>query len=160
MCHLIEDLEWQPEAPTVYLAVENRFYSYSPAEGIYLPVRDEELSARLSTLLLQCARDCRESADVSALEFNFRKPSAMAGAVSRAKTLLAEPDDFFSRDMAELIPVANGMLRLSDRELLPFAPGYRRRNKLAVRHEADAYCPLFLDTLLRPALDAHDIYLL
>lgn len=150
----------KPDAPTVFQAVENRFYSYSPAEGIYLPVRDEELSARLSALLLQCARDCRESADVSALEFNFRKPSAMAGAVSRAKTLLAEPDEFFSRDMSEFIPVANGVLRLSDRELLPFAPGYRRRNKLAVRYDASAYCPLFLDTLLRPALDTHDIYLL
>ncbi len=150
----------QPDAPTVFLPVENRFYSYSPAEGIYLPIRDEELSARLSALLLQCARDCRESADVSNLEFNFRKPSALAGAVSRAKTLLAVPDDFFRRDMAELIPVANGMLRLSDRELLRFAPGYRRRTKLAVRYEPDAYCPLFLDTLLRPALDTHDIYLL
>lgn len=150
----------QPDAPTVFQSVENRFYRYSPADGIYLPFRDDEFSAWLSALLLQCARDCRDSADVSALEFNFRKPSAMAGAVSRAKTLLAEPDDYFRRDMSELIPVANGMLRLSDRELLPFAPGYRRRNKLAVRYDASAYCPLFLDTLLRPALDAHDIFLL
>jgi P4 family phage/plasmid primase-like protien len=52
------------------------------------------------------------------------------------------------------------MLRLSDRELLKFAPSFRRRNKLAVAYEPGAKCPLFLDTLMRPALEADDLDLL
>jgi putative DNA primase/helicase len=52
------------------------------------------------------------------------------------------------------------MLRIENRELLDFAPSYRRRNKLAVKYQAGAGCPLFLDTLLKPALSPDDIELL
>ncbi len=44
--------------------------------------------------------------------------------------------------------------------LLPFSPEYRRRNKLNVNYDPAANCPLFLDTLMRPALDAEDLELL
>jgi P4 family phage/plasmid primase-like protien len=43
---------------------------------------------------------------------------------------------------------------------LPFAPNYRRRNKLAVPYIPGATCPLFLETLLRPALGPEDLDLL
>jgi len=49
---------------------------------------------------------------------------------------------------------------LSDKTLLPFSPIYRRRNKLAVPFDPEAKCPLFLDTLMRPALDPDDLDLL
>jgi len=48
------------------------------------------------------------------------------------------------------------MLRLSDKALLPFSPAYCWRNKLAVPYDRGARCPLFLDTLMRPALDADE----
>src|SRR5439155_8793319 len=50
--------------------------------------------------------------------------------------------------------------RLSDKTLLAFSPSYRRRNKLAVRFDSSATCPLFLDTLMRPALDPDELDLL
>jgi P4 family phage/plasmid primase-like protien len=52
------------------------------------------------------------------------------------------------------------MLRLSDKTLLPFSPTYRRRNKLAVPFDPNAKCPLFLDTLMHPALDSDELDLL
>src|ERR1035438_7379513 len=52
------------------------------------------------------------------------------------------------------------MLRVVDKVLLPFSPRYRRRNKLAVPYQVDAQCPVFLDTLLRAALEPDDLDLL
>ena len=74
--------------------------------------------------------------------------------------MYAVPENHFEKDQAEFIPVSNGMLRLSDRALLPFSPSYRCRHKLAVAYDEKAYCPRFLDILLKPALDAGDIFLI
>jgi len=68
--------------------------------------------------------------------------------------------EFFANDLTKFIPCANGMLRLADKQLLPFSPSYRRRNKLAVPFAPTAKCPLFLETLLLPALGADEIDLL
>jgi P4 family phage/plasmid primase-like protien len=73
---------------------------------------------------------------------------------------LEVPPEFFSTGLTEFIPCANGVLRLSDKTLLPFSPAYRRRNKLAVPYESNAKCELFIDTLMRPALDADELDLL
>jgi hypothetical protein len=52
------------------------------------------------------------------------------------------------------------MLRLVNKTLLPFSPAYGRRNKLAVPFDRNAKCPLFLQTLMRAALDPDDLDLL
>lgn len=80
---------------------------------------EEDLSARPSGLLLQCARDCRESCDVASLEFGQRDAAALTGAVKRARALLA------------------------------FSPQYRFRNRLAVDYVPGARCPMFEDILSR-----------
>lgn len=150
-----------PDAPTVFLRTEGRFYTYRPELGIFATASEEDLSARLSGLLLDCARDCRETCDVGALEFQLRDTSALTGAVKRARAMLAVPNDFFaSVRMEEFLPVRNGVLRLADRTLLPFSPDYRFRNRLAVDYVPGARCPMFEDTLLRPSLEPEDIGLL
>jgi P4 family phage/plasmid primase-like protien len=149
-----------PDEPTVYLRGENRFYTYSPKEGIYLLASEEDVSARLSALLLSCARACKENCDVDALEFGLRDSSALTGAVRRAKSLNVVADDFFSGGMEEFLPVRNGVLRVSDRTLLPFSPKHHFRNKLAVNFDPDAKCPTFENVLLCNALDFDDIGLL
>lgn len=149
-----------PAAPVVFIRPESRFYAYRPELGIFAVAGEEDLSARLSDLLLACARDCRETCDVSALEFSLRDNAALAGTVKRARATLAAPDDFFTGGSDDFLPVANGMLRLADRTLLPFSPDYHRRNKLAVDYVPGARCPLFQDTLLRTSLDDDDIGLL
>jgi P4 family phage/plasmid primase-like protien len=150
-----------PDAPTVFMPTEERFYSYSSSDGIFISQRDPVVLTRLSALLLSCARDCAGNAvDTRPLKFRFRDSANLSGVLRKARGLLEVPHDFFAADLTELIPCANGMLRLSDKKLLPFSPSYRRRNKLAVPFEASATCPLFLDTLMRPALDPDELDLL
>lgn len=152
--------EAMPNSPTVYLRGENRFYTYDPVNGIFAVATEEKLSERLSQMLLTCARACRESADVAKLEFGFRDTSALAGVIKRAKALLCVPDDYFQRDMTEFLPVGNGVLRIADKVLLPFAPSYRFRNKICVNYNPVALCPLFENVLLAPSLEAEDVKLL
>jgi putative DNA primase/helicase len=52
------------------------------------------------------------------------------------------------------------MLRVSDRILVPFDPSFHCRNKLSVNFDPVAKCPIFLDTLMRPALSPDDLDLL
>ncbi len=149
-----------PQTPTVFLRGENRFYTYTPELGIYTLASEEDVSTRLSALLLSCARACKEHCDVDVLEFSQRDSSALAGAVRRAKSLVVVPDDFFSGGMEDFLPVGNGVLRVSDRTLLPFSPQYRFRNKLAVNYIPGAKCPTFENILLGNSLDFDDISLL
>lgn len=148
------------EAPTIFMPCEGRFYTYEGATGIFGQRREEEIAARISGQFLECARACRDVADTSKLEFDLRTSAASCGIIKRAKGLLAVPEDYFSGQATEFIPVANGVLRLSDRQLLPFSPNYRRRHKLAVPFIPGATCPQFSDKLLNPALDTGDIQLI
>jgi hypothetical protein len=148
-----------PEAPTVFIPVENRFWTYSPREGVFIETRDTALLTQLSKLLLEAARACGDAV-TKKLEFGFRDSANLVGIVKHAQGLLAKPHDYFDRGLTEFIPCRNGMLRLSDKKLLQFSPSYRRRNKLAVAFDPAATCPLFLDTLMRPALDPDDLDLL
>jgi len=148
-----------PEAPTVFIPAENRFWTYSPVEGVFIETRDTVLLAQLSKLLLEAARACGDAV-TKKLEFGFRDSANLVGIVKHAQGLLAQPHDYFDGGLTEFIPCRNGMLRLSDRELLGFSPSYRRRNKLAVAFDPAAKCPLFLDTLMRPALAPDDLDLL
>jgi P4 family phage/plasmid primase-like protien len=149
-----------PDAPTVFISTESRFYTYSSKEGVFIHQRDAVLQARLSRLLLECARACRGGIDTRPLEFRLRNSANLSGVIRKARGLLEAPHDFFSSDLTEFVPCANGMLRLSDKALLPFSPSYRRRNKLGVPFDAIATCPLFLETLMRPALDQDELDLL
>ena len=149
-----------PDAPTVFVATEQRFYTYSPTEGIFVYQRDPVLLARLSRLLLESVRHCRDHCETKMLEFRLRDSESLSGVLKKGRGLLEVRPEFFATDLTEFIPCANGVLRLSDKMLLSFAPAYRRRNKLAVPYDAGAKCPLFLDTLMRPALDADELGLL
>lgn len=149
-----------PDAPTVFMPVEERFYAYEPAEGIFAPQRPDFLLTRWSRLLLDCHHASKEDCDTKALEYRFRDAASLSGVLRKARGLLEVSADYFDTDFTEFIPCANGMLRLRDRTLLPFSPSYRRRNKLAAPYDPGARCPLFLDTLIRPALDADDVDLL
>jgi hypothetical protein len=140
--------------------MEERFYTYENATGIFERQREDGIAAKLSGLFLECVRECRDSADVSKLEFGFRDSAALTGIIRRAKGVLAVTDDFFAKDQTEFLPVANGMLRLSDRTLLPFSPSYRCRHKLAVAYDGAAFPRNFMETLLQPALNPADIFLI
>src|ERR1041385_1295010 len=52
-----------PEAPTVFIPTEEKFFTYSPNEGIFIHQQEPLLITRLSGLLLNCARACRAGCD-------------------------------------------------------------------------------------------------
>ena len=148
-----------PDAPTVYFPAEDRFLTYFPSEGIFIEQRETDLAAKISQLFLECARACQKGADVKKLEFDFRDTARINGIIKRAKSRLAVPPNYFSEENQGFIICKNGVLRLADKALLPFSPKYRRRNKLAVNFDPTAKCPLFLEILMRPALDLEDLAL-
>ena len=149
-----------PDAPTVFLPTEEKFYTYLPGDGVFIYQRDPVLLARMSRLLLECARACREGCETKTLEFRFRDAANLSGVLKKARGLLEVPHSYFASDLTKFIPCANGMLRLEDKTLLPFSATYRRRNKLAVPFDVTAKCPLFFDTLMREALDVDELDLL
>ncbi len=149
-----------PKTSTVFLPTEDKFFTYSPDEGVYIHQREPNLLTRLSGLLLECARECGDGCDTKSLEYRFRDAANLSGVIRKGRGLLATQHDFFSSDLTEYIPCANGMLRLLDKKLLEFNPSYRRRNKLAVPFDPSAKCPLFLNTLMSQALDDGELDLL
>jgi P4 family phage/plasmid primase-like protien len=149
-----------PETPTVYLPQEGRFYRYEPNAGIFQEIREDRLSAMLSEVLLACGRDCAPNCDTTNLLFRLRDTANLRGVVQRARGLLEAPGDYFEANLKEYIACRNGMLRLAGMEVLPFAASYRRRNKLMVDYVKGATCPLFLEVLMRPALDPDELDLL
>src|ERR1044071_6117794 len=44
--------ESSPDLPTIFVPIEQKFYTYDPAEGLYVPRRDPDLLTKLSQLLL------------------------------------------------------------------------------------------------------------
>lgn len=152
--------EGTPGSPTVYVAPESRFYTYVPGEGIFCEAREAKLTASLSDLLLACGRACAGKFDTRNLEFKFRDSANLRGVLTRARGLLEVESSFFETDLMEFVPCSNGMLRVADRQLLAFGPAFRRRNKLAVAYQPGAACPMFLATLLEPALEPDEIELL
>jgi P4 family phage/plasmid primase-like protien len=152
--------ESRPDTPTILLPTEEKFYTYTPIDGIYTHRREPVLLTGLSGLLLDCGRDCAVACDTKALKFSLREAKKLAGVLKKARGILEARSDFFSTNLTEFIPCANGMLRLSDKTRLPFSPTYQRRNKLGVSFDPNAKCPVFLDTLMRPALDADELDLL
>src|ERR1051326_424750 len=113
-----------PSAPTVFVAPEARFYSYVPAEGIFVEAREAKLTAGLSELLLECARGCGKF-DTRTLQFKFRDSANLRGVLARARGVLEVVKGFFETGLEKFVPCKNGMLEVATKKLLPFGPEYR-----------------------------------
>lgn len=148
------------EGPTVFVVDENRFYRYVKESGIYVPTRREELAATCSRVMYDVVKECAGSPGIEKLEFTFRKCNRVNGAIERAKGLRGVPSSYFEQAVGVLLAAKNGVLRLSDRTLLPFDPSYKLRRTLAVPFDSHARCPQFVEVLLRQALCDDDIELL
>lgn len=148
-----------PKSPTIYVGREDRFYRYEPKSGIFMPVSESQLLAELSSLLQRCAEECEQKGfcDTTSLRFTLCKSTQLRGVIIKARGLLRVPETYFDASVEDYLACKNGMLRLSDMQLMEFSPDYRRRNKLSVAYDPNAQCPLFLDTLMRQALDDDDM---
>ena len=125
-----------------------------------MPVCENQILTDLSQLLYDCAKDCDKPnfCDTTSLRHQISKSGQLQGVIRKAKGLLFVAEDYFNSEIEEYIACKNGMLRLKDMVLLEFSPTYRRRNKLSVAYDPNTRCPLFLDTLMRQALDEGMIF--
>jgi P4 family phage/plasmid primase-like protien len=147
-----------PDAPTYY--TQGSFYRYNTDSGIYDRISDGALESRICALLHRCAKEVNgKKYDVGPLMFNLSNSARLGGVIKRAKALLEKLDTFFDNADAAFIPCNNGMLRIEDRELLPFSQSYHIRNKLDVDYIPGAKCPLFWGKLLGDALELDQIKL-
>ena len=148
-----------PISPTVYVSREERFYHYDSSCGIFMPVSENQILTDFSSLLHECAQECSKQGfcDTTSLRFQLSKAGQLNGVIKKAKGLLHVSEDYFESNIEDYISCSNGMLRLSDMELIPFSADFRRRNKLSVPYDPNAMCPVFLETLMRQALDDDDI---
>ena len=96
-----------PDGPTAFVPTEEKFYTYLPDEGVFIFQREPVLTARLSRLLLECARACRDGCETKTLEFRFRDTANLSG-VLKKRGLLPVPHDYFASDLTKFIPRANG----------------------------------------------------
>ena len=150
-----------PDSPTVYLRIEQRFYTYRPDKGIYQVESEDSLIARLSETLAECAKACKgQFCNTETLEFRLSQTSSLRGIIQRARGILEVSSDYFESSLQDHIPCENGVLRVADKQLLPHSQTFRRRNKLAVKYDPAATCPMFTDILLKQGLNDGDIELL
>ncbi|MDB6035313.1 MAG: hypothetical protein JWM16_5651 [Verrucomicrobiales bacterium] len=136
-----------PQAPTVFLPSEERFYQYSPGDGIYLEVSDHTLGAQLSEIIREAALNTDPMTDVSNLQYGLCSSSQTRQILQRARGLLAVKSFFKDGAAPELIPCKNGVLNLDSGELNPFSPEQGFRHKLDVPYEPSAVCPTFMRVL-------------
>jgi len=150
--------EGSPEEPIVYISDEGAFWGYSKREGVFIEQDENVLRTRLSKLLLDCARECQSTeTDTTSLMFQHRNAAKARGIFDKARGYLHQTSDYFSTNLTDYLPCANGMLNLKTRQLEPFNPNFRRRNKLGVPYDPSAKCDrLFLDTLVRQSLELDD----
>lgn len=146
-----------PDEPMVFVRAEKSFYAYRPEHGIFEMASDALVETYLSDILRLCAMECGSVCDTTPIMFRLRGKKSLRDVVGRAKGWSQVDTGYFERDGRELVACHNGMLRLSDRQLLPFAPSYRRRSKLAVPFDPHAKCPQFINILLKRGLRDEDI---
>jgi hypothetical protein len=77
-----------PDAPTVFVPIEEKFYAYLPDDGVYIHQREPALLTRLSRSIFECAKACRVGCDTTALEFRFRDAANLSGVIRKARGLL------------------------------------------------------------------------
>jgi P4 family phage/plasmid primase-like protien len=151
--------EGSPDEPAVFLPVEDKFYKYMPADGIYRQKSLMDLEGMFSAIILECARACLEH-DIRSLLFSHRKSSVLSGVSRRAKAILKGPDEFFDATVKDFIACHDCMVRVADLLPVTFSPLFQRRNMLTINFVPDAKCDRFLNELMRPALDEADLDLL
>lgn len=147
------------QSPAVFSATHKAFFQYQLTEGIYAQTPASVLGARISSLLLECARACKHQiVNTRSLEFRLRATRATSPVIERAKGLLAVDDTFW--DIPDLvIPCKNGVIDLRVGDFVPFTPRFHFRSKLGVTFQAESGCPKW-QKLLAGSLAPDDIELL
>jgi len=132
---------------------EQRFFRYEEATGLWRPQTNAVLEQ------LACETAAQETKLESQYLIHIQLPFGRA-VVGHLKGL-TEKQGVFNGTPAG-IHVANGYLVLGEEnvELQDFSPAHYSRNQSPIAFDPDARCPMFIEQVLKPALDDDDIALL
>ena len=148
-CLLTSDAN--PENPAVFDYDENRWVRYDPERGCYSPLKEQSLHTTLEQWLLGVARKCKHFLiDTRPLEFHFRSEKTLAPVVAKASGRATVTSDFWERPEL-LLPVANGVLDIAERRLMPHAEKHHFRGCLDINYVPGAASPYWLKFLGRAA---------
>jgi P4 family phage/plasmid primase-like protien len=149
--------EANQEDPAVFDQDENWWYRFQPRLGFYSAVKGEARQEKLSSMLFDIAKKCREldaPVDVSPLEFKFRKTSVLAPVVTKAIGIAAVKGDYWERPML-MVPVRNGVDSIEDGVLHPHSADWHYRGVIGADYEPTANCPRWIE-FVNGALDNVD----
>ena len=136
-----------------------KFYEYSPEDGLWGVRRDLEIKAAMERDMKAMAKSFTDSSTQADL-LRRREDKLFSQWVKSLKGRALRAGAFDQRPSA--IHVRNGMLVLEDElaTLEPFSPEFYSRNQIPFDYDANAECPRFLYQLLGSALEDDDISLL
>jgi P4 family phage/plasmid primase-like protien len=145
---------------TLFVTQENQFRQYQAEKGIYAPVTESELIGQLMTRLGHCSHTFPKLfALQSFLELKTRQ--RLRTVVERARELLrVDEGEAFRPNSPYLIPLRNGVINPTTKQLVPLAPEHRLHSSLPVKFDAAAVCEVFLEQFLAQVVEADDIDLL
>jgi P4 family phage/plasmid primase-like protien len=151
------------EHEVVYDDLTGRFYRYSAETGIWSHVSevkirnwfDEEFRRLIGELKVSNNGDPR----LDNLYFSITQ-TLLRNLADMLKGAAAKSDAFHKPN--RVLHAANGMVDLTERPFAfkGFSKEFYSRNQSPIAYDPAAKCPRFLNELLRPALDEHDITML
>lgn len=132
---------------------EERFYFYEETSGLWRPQTHAFLEQ------LACETVALET-ELKARYLKFAQLTFGRSVVGHLKGLTEKQGVFHGTPAG--IHVANGYLVLGEEnlELQDFSPAHYSRNQSPIAFDSDARCPLFIEQVLKPALEEDDIALL
>ena len=121
--------EGSPNAPIRFARESNRFYAYSPNEGIYEDLSEEEVRDRLYQILEECAKAVGPEHEKAPR--SMQSPTHSSQVTSALKGRTRFPDPARNRDL-RYVHVQNGVVDLETLRLRDFSPSLPSAWKLPV----------------------------
>lgn len=148
-------VRYQREHPVLWEPLEEEFYQYDAAKGLWTIVSDDRIK-------WQFGLDLKRAADEAKVQkFLWKRNDAkLSSFVNTLRGVVEQRDAFKKRQ--PVIHFANGMLELENQppRMMSFHPDYHSRNICPIAFDPEAECPRFINELLRTALNEDDISLL
>jgi phage/plasmid-associated DNA primase len=138
--------------------VEQVFYRYDEARGIYVELSADAIKQELSRDILDYGRRSNFAQEIT----RGRSNDFLWAIVGHLRGIVEKRDAFTSE--RNFIVLGNGVLVFPDGGAEPeyrlFSPDYISRNASPICYQPDATCPRFLNELLLPAVTPEDAILI
>lgn len=152
------------ENDIVFASEFQKFFQYSPEEGIWHPLLSQQVDAIISFYLSRLAKESGKSM----LHFKKRKTvlvsirSQLESQALRCILRAGRQRDWHAVSVANTVIVVTEPTSMMKSSVFPmeFSQSFLHLGKSDINYEEGAECPRFLNELLSPVLDPDDIALL